>query len=258
MKKQPVEQVAQQTYVVRRSSINNGQPYRQKEQFYDQETEEYDDVLPSLMPRSAIRYNVNNDVLARGVHVQHHYYDQPLAQTYQQPIAVSKSRQNQQIPPARQQTKDDEREPVRHTRKRHSLVFFGLALLLMVIGGYAFNAFTAWWQAKQDDMTYGNPRTYQTNAVIGHSDSNSNPTHFIALNLNGNILVIELPGGNATKARSYPITSIIGNSGNPPVKLLFQDINRDGKLDMIVQIGDPGQVITVLLVNNGTQFVNKL
>ncbi len=248
------EQIANHSYVVRRSSVNNGLPYRQS-QLYEADTEEYEDVWPPRTPKSAIRYNVNQDVLARGVQVQHHYYDQPLAKAQQPPIAAKKSRNHQ--PPA-PQTQDYEQEPVQQKRKRHWLVYVGLALLLMVLGGYGFNAFETWWQVKQDDMAYGNPRTYQTSAVVGHSDTNSSPTHFIALNLNGNIWVFELPGGNGAKARSYPITSIVGNSGNPPVKLIFQDINKDGKLDLIVQIGDPGQVITVLLFNNGTQFVNRL
>jgi hypothetical protein len=49
-----------------------------------------------------------------------------------------------------------------------------------------------------------------------------------------------------------------GNEGNPPVKVSFQDLNADGKLDMIVTIGDPRSSFTVMLFNDGTQFVSKL
>jgi len=131
-------------------------------------------------------------------------------------------------------------------------------MIVILLGWYVVSSLGTWWQMHQDDTTYGNPRTYQTDAVVGHADSPTSPTHCIAVNLNGNIIVIELPGGDAGKARSYAITAIPGNQGNPPVKLVFQDINRDGKLDMVVQIGDPGQVVTVILFNNGTQFISKL
>lgn len=129
-----------------------------------------------------------------------------------------------------------------------------------MIGGFvALSALGSIWQGKLDDWTYGQTtRTYQTDAVVGHSDSPGNPTHIIALNLRGTIMVIELPGGDASKARSYTITTIPGNSGNPPVKVSFQDLNSDGKLDMLIQIGDPGSIVTIILFNNGQQFVSKL
>jgi len=234
----------------------------------------YEDSYPPRMPSSTRRYSVNNDVLAkRGVEVQHHYYDQPLAQGYRQPPVARRSRialpapqqqhgsvypHPQAVPPRRYIYEEAPEQPVTQKRKIHWLLFVGIAMIVMLAGWFALSALGTWWQTHQDDATYGNPRTYQTDAVVGHADSSTSPTHFIGVNLNGNIIVIELPGGNAAKARSYTITSIPGNSGNPPVKLVFQDINRDGKLDLIVQIGDPGQVVTIMLFNNGAQFVSKL
>ena len=140
----------------------------------------------------------------------------------------------------------------------HWLIYVGIALFIMIAGWIAFTAFGQWWQGKQDDWTYGNPRTYQTDAVVGHNDSTSSPSHFIAENLHGQILVLELPGGDPSKGRSYTITSIPGNTGNPPVTVKFQDINHDGKLDLLVQIGDPGSEVSVFLFNNGSQFVSKV
>src|SRR5579859_7374044 len=129
----------------------------------------------------------------------------------------------------------------------------------MIVGWVGFSDLGTWWQSKQDDWTYGqNPRIYQTDAVVGHGDSSTSPSHFIGLNLGGKIIVIELPGGDASKARSYIITTVQGNEGNPPVKVSFQDLNDDGKLDMIVTIGDPRSSFTVMLFNDGTQFVSKL
>ena len=149
-------------------------------------------------------------------------------------------------------------QPRTHRRlKPHWLVFLGVGLLLMLAGYMAFSDLGSWWQTHQDDTAFGNPRTFQIEAVVGHGDSNSNPSHFLALNLKGAIVVIEIPGGNVKKAISYPITTLPGNQGNPSVRLIFQDFDHDGKIDLLVQIGDPPTTITYMLFNNGTQFVGK-
>ena len=46
-----------------------------------------------------------------------------------------------------------------------------LMLALWVLGSYALS----WWQNHQLDSTYGMPRTYQTDQVVGHSDSAEPP-----------------------------------------------------------------------------------
>lgn len=151
-------------------------------------------------------------------------------------------------------------KPQERPRQRiqvHWLVYVGIALFLVAFGYVGLTDFSAWWQGHQDDTTYGMPRTYQTDAVVGHNDSAQHPSHFTAENLKGKIFVIELPGGDITKARSYPITTIPGNDPTVPVKMLFQDTTNDGKLDMVVVIGDPGSQVTITLYNDGTQFVGK-
>ena len=140
----------------------------------------------------------------------------------------------------------------------HWFVFAGVALLLMIAGWMAFSSIGVWWQTHQDDVAFGNPRTFQIDAVVGHGDSSTSPSHFIAENLKGQIIVVEFPGGDVSKARSYAVTTIPGNDANPPVRLAFQDINHDGKLDMVILIGDPGATVTIFSFNNGTQFVSKL
>jgi hypothetical protein len=169
-----------------------------------------------------------------------------------------------EYPPVRQRRlqppQDHEEEPEPKPRRHmHFLVWIGAALFIMLFGWIALSALGSWWQAKQDDWTYGiSPRTYQTDAVVGHNDSPGSPTHFIALNNKGQIIILELPGNDASKARSYSITTITNNDGNPPVRVSFQDLNKDGKPDMLIEIGDPGSVVTIILFNNGTEFVSKL
>jgi hypothetical protein len=139
----------------------------------------------------------------------------------------------------------------------HWLLYVGVALFLVLIGYVVLTDFGNWWQGHQDDATYGMPRTFQVDAVVGHNDSAAHPSHFTAENLKGAIFVIELPGGDITKARSYPITTIPGNDASVPAKVLFQDTTNDGKLDMVVIIGDPGSQVTITLYNDGTQFTGK-
>ena len=140
----------------------------------------------------------------------------------------------------------------------HWLLYVGVGLFLVLLGYVGLTDFTNWWQGHQDDATYGMPRTYQTDAVVGHNnDSTAHPSHFQAENLKGEIIVIELPAGDVTKARSYFITTIPGNDATVPAKVIFQDTTNDGKLDMVVVIGDPGSQVTITLYNDGTQFTGK-
>jgi hypothetical protein len=140
----------------------------------------------------------------------------------------------------------------------HWLLYVAIALFLLLFGYIGLTDFSNWWQGHQDDATYGMPRTYQTDAVVGHNgDSKTHPSHFQAENLKGEIIVIEFPAGDITKARSYRITTIPGNDATVPAKVVFQDTRNSGKLDMVVIIGDPGSQVTITLYNDGTQFTGK-
>ena len=149
-------------------------------------------------------------------------------------------------------------KPQRRQLQPHWLLYVGVALFLVLIGYIVLTDLGNWWQSHQDDTTYGMPRTYQTDAVVGHNgDSAAHPSHFQAENLKGKIIVIEFPAGDITKARSYLVTTIPGNDATVPAKVIFQDTNGDGKLDMVVVIGDPGSQVTITLFNDGSQFVGK-
>lgn len=106
-----------------------------------------------------------------------------------------------------------------------------------------------WGYNLYNNVTYGNPRTSQIDAVVGHSDSSAYPSHFIALNLHGHVEVIEFAGGNPGKATVY--VGPIVNDASIPVTLTFSDQNGDGKLDMVVNLG--GSLI--IYYNTGKTFV---
>jgi len=211
--------------------------------------EEDNAYYQTRLPTSSRRYQHIPDVTTtKGrVNVVEHYHEQPLRA------------HRQQLPPLRQRAGEqiEQIQPKAPTRF-HPLVWMGVFGIFLVSGWLGLNAVTAWYQGVQNDWTYGKERHFEINAVVGHGDSANNPSHYTAENINGQIIVIELPGNNVSRAKIYQIEIVPGNVGNPPVKLTFQDMNADGKLDMLVQIGDGSATLSVTLYNNGTQFVSKL
>ena len=120
--------------------------------------------------------------------------------------------------------------------------YAGTAGVLMVGGWLGIGALNQGWQTWQDDLHYGRPRTYQIDAVVGHNhDSSTTPSHFIVLNLHGQITVIEMPAGDPSKAHAYKTgIDLLGSEQQDltPVQLEFKDLDGDGKPDMIVIVGD--------------------
>jgi hypothetical protein len=93
----------------------------------------------------------------------------------------------------------------------HPLLYVGVGMLAMVAFFLVLSSAATWVEQKKDDLTYGRPRTFQLDAVVGHHDSAANPSHFIALNLNRHVEVIEIPGGDSTRERVYLITILFGD-----------------------------------------------
>lgn len=119
------------------------------------------------------------------------------------------------------------------------LAFVVIAAVVMMLGWYVVNAVIGWWLVMQDDMRYGRPRTYQVDQVVGHNDSLASPSHFMAINLNRHVEVIEFPGGDAAHARVYMGPVLVGAGQDlATVTLTFKDLNHDGRPDMIINVQD--------------------
>ncbi|HEV2471384.1 MAG TPA: hypothetical protein VGS41_01885, partial [Chthonomonadales bacterium] len=135
--------------------------------------------------------------------------------------------------------------------KRLPLIAVLLGMVVTAALVVSFSAISNWWQVHQDDVTYGRPRTFQIDAVVGHNDSPANPSHFIFINLNRHVVIIEMPGGDAAHARIYSGPTLFGNGQDlTPITAEFRDVNGDGKLDMIVMIQDQ----RLVYINTGTAF----
>jgi hypothetical protein len=160
-------------------------------------------------------------------------------------------------PPAlrasRNQSRTTEEAQMPMKRRRfHWAFWIGPVLLMMIIGYVALSGFGSCWQIHGDDNTYGRPRTFQIDAVVGHDDSQEHPSHFIAINLNRRVLVIEIPEGDVSKSVIYSGPTFLGDGQDlTPVTLIISDINGDGKPNMLVHILDQ----TIVFLNNGTKFV---
>ncbi|WP_126598903.1 FG-GAP repeat domain-containing protein [Dictyobacter aurantiacus] len=122
----------------------------------------------------------------------------------------------------------------------------GTLLLWMVLSTAA-----GWFSTWMDDLHYGRPRTFQTDARVGHNEQRGLPSHFIALNLHRRIEIIEFAGGDPAQARIFMGPELYhANDELVPVELKFADLNNDGKPDMVVLY--QGQHL--VYINDGKSF----
>lgn len=149
-------------------------------------------------------------------------------------------------------TEEAQRVKPRRSHHPHWLFIFGIGMLAMLALWVALSTAITWAGHKLDDMTYGMPRTYQIDAAVGHNnDSSTNPSHFIFLNLNGHIEVIEQPAGDASKAKIYYGPTLYSDDASfIPATGEFADVNGDGKPDMIIKI----QNSRIVFINENGAF----
>lgn len=233
---------------------------------------DYDDVWPAPMPNSVISYQKLDNVRSNAGRAYADVDSSGGERRTRAPYPGGKSA----IPPRSSATQTNipvvQASPKRATRtndvairpgnslevirdryrpRYHWLVFVGMAMFIMLVGWVLLTMLANWWQVTQDDWHYGRPRTYQVDMVVGHNDSANNPSHFIAINLNRHIEVIEFPGGDPSKAKIYIGPTLIGPDADlSVVTLTFRDVTGDGKLDMIVNV----QGSHFVFINDNGQF----
>jgi hypothetical protein len=108
-------------------------------------------------------------------------------------------------PPTRSSARRYDLTPYRHGRGerqteelsrqgKHPLFYIGICLVIMVLFLTAYTLIPPAFQKWQDERAYGYPRTFQTDANVGHGGM----SHFIAVNEHGTIEVLELPTNPST------------------------------------------------------------
>jgi hypothetical protein len=239
-------------------SINTTQDQRTRDTQYSEDDfllmeDDPDASNPPRSPSSAIRINP------------------PTARRSNRDVNTEVRRQVPYVPPRRGQKQDLSplapsplARPARNTtapypdgtnrrgRKGvHWLLYVGLSMLALLALWALGAAALTWGTNKYNDFAYGYPRTSQTDAVVGHNDSTRNPSHFIVINLHGQIIIFEMPGGDPSKSTDYIGPDLIGPQDDLlPVTLTFSDLYHTGQIDMIVHVSDKSFVFC----NNGTKF----
>jgi hypothetical protein len=140
---------------------------------------------------------------------------------------------------------------------KHPLFYIGICLVILVVFLTAYTLIPPALQKWSDDRTYGYPRTFQTDANVGHGGIE----HFIALNNHGTIEVLEIPSNPSptNQPRLYIVTHFADQGADLiPATVSFSDVNQDGKLDMVVTVYNGSNPSEYFLFNNGATFVPKL
>lgn len=94
-----------------------------------------------------------------------------------------------------------------------------------------------------DDVKYGRPRTFHLTANVGRPEEANAQTHLIAMNLERQVVILEIPGGDATKVRTLPGPYLFGAGEDlTPVTMRLADMNGDGADDLVVRVKDEEMV----------------
>ncbi|HEX6288160.1 MAG TPA: hypothetical protein VFZ66_03170 [Herpetosiphonaceae bacterium] len=123
--------------------------------------------------------------------------------------------------------------------------------IVVVLGFIVLNLLIGRGQTWLDDMRYGRPRTMQLSAYVGHNEQAGQPSHFVAMNLNRRVIVIELPGGDSAKAQTLQGPYLFGaHEDLTPVTLRVKDLNSDQKGDLVIAVKNE----EIIYINTGETF----
>lgn len=91
-----------------------------------------------------------------------------------------------------------------------------------------------------DDMRYGRPRTAHVTGYVGHgAEGTGRPTHIVAMNLERQVVVLELPASDPQQARSLPAPYLFGARQElAPVVLSLRDMDGDGLDDLVLTVSN--------------------
>ncbi|GCE18837.1 hypothetical protein KDK_26370 [Dictyobacter kobayashii] len=142
-------------------------------------------------------------------------------------------------------------------RRVHWLLPAGVGMVAMLVLWVLGSTALSWGIERYNDFKYGYPRTFQTDAVVGHNDSPTHKSHFIAINYNHQAIITEWMGGDTGSNKAVIYVVNLMNSDNDdlaPVTLDFKDLNGDNKPDMIVHVHLSNQDQVSVFINDGKKF----
>lgn len=125
------------------------------------------------------------------------------------------------------------------------LVGMVLCLILFLFGQQVVIPFVT---ATYDQWHYGDARLTQLDADVGHGGT----SHLIASYYHGHIVVIEILVSNPQENRVYVLSGFSDLPTSPVLTLSVQDLNGDGKPDLVIKI--EGTALQAVLFNEGKTF----
>lgn len=133
----------------------------------------------------------------------------------------------------------------------HSFAYLVTGLLALIAIYAIMGNVMTWGRSRLDDLRYGSTRTFQMQAVVGHEDGEGTPTQLIAMNLNRQVVIVEIPGGDPAKIRTLSGPYLVGaGEDKTPVLLQLEDLNRDGAKDLVVNVKNEA----IIYLNKDGQF----
>jgi hypothetical protein len=118
------------------------------------------------------------------------------------------------------------------------------AMALLWMGQLIWN----WGNTTLDDLKYGRPRTTNIDRFVGH-EMGKTPSHFTALNLNGQIYVMEIPGGQADHSHLLVGPHLYG-PGSDLAVVTLSFVGDTHHPDLLVRVDS----VQVLFHNTGTTY----
>jgi hypothetical protein len=105
------------------------------------------------------------------------------------------------------------------------------------------NTMVAWAEPRISSISqlehYMETPTYHLRADVGHGASPGMLSHLTAMNMDGQIIVVDFPGGDAERMRVLQGPYLFGSEGSStPVSLRLEDMNGDTHSDLIVQVNN--------------------
>lgn len=126
----------------------------------------------------------------------------------------------------------------RRIQRTAHAVLYGMALALGALAAYVLiGAFIGRINGLLDDVRYGYPRTMHVQAFVGHEEGSGQPTHLIAMNLDRQVVVLELPGGDPSRVRSISGPYLFGADEHlTPVIIGVSDVDGDALPDLLLDV----------------------
>lgn len=158
----------------------------------------------------------------------------PLGESVQEFVVLSPRASRGPLRKQSQRTGSLLHQWIRH-RAGHPLVLVGVGMLVTVQVLLVSQVVVPWGLKTADDLRYGYPRTTQEDHYVGHEQAGM-PSHFVAMNLQGQITVVELPGGNLKGAQLLVGPRLLGKGADlAPVTLRFVGDSQHPDLEVVVQ-----------------------